>query len=220
MGKIKDFFAVIYYYLQNKKNDIKLVAFQREWRKSNKHNFTRAGTIFPKSKVSVGNNSYGRLNIVSYFNDNERLEIGHYCSIAGSVRFLMSGEHNYSCFSTYPFHRYVIDGSFESISKGPIILEDDVWIGENCIILSGVKIGQGAVIAAGAIVTNDIPPYAIAGGVPAKVIKYRFNEEVIEKLKKLDFSKISESTIKDNASILYKEVETVQQVEELISILN
>lgn len=84
----------------------------------------------------------------------------------------MSGEHNYSCFSTYPFHRYVIDGSFESISKGPIILEDDVWIGENCIILSGVKIGQGAVIAAGAIVTNDIPPYAIAGGVPAKVIKY------------------------------------------------
>ena len=75
-------------------------------------------------------------------------------------------------FKEFNIFRIIKYPSFESISKGPIILEDDVWIGENCIILSGVKIGQGAVIAAGAIVTNDIPPYAIAGGVPAKVIKY------------------------------------------------
>ena len=68
------------------------------------------------------------------------------------------------------------------MAKGDIVVGDDVWIGENAIVCSGVTIGQGAIVAAGAIVTKDIEPYAIVGGNPAKVIKYRFNENIRKKL--------------------------------------
>ena len=71
------------------------------------------------------------------------------------------------------------------------MLEDDVWIGNNAMILSGVTIGQGAVVAGGAVVTKDVEPYAIVAGNPAKVIKYRFEPEIIEKLKEFDFSKLT-----------------------------
>lgn len=70
----------------------------------------------------------------------------------------------------------------EATSKGDIVVKDDVWIGYGSIILSGVHIGQGAVIAAGSVVSHDVPPYAIVGGVPARLIKYRFSEEMTKKL--------------------------------------
>ena len=91
----------------------------------------------------------------------------------------------------------------EAISKGDIIVDDDVWIGYGATILSGVHIGQGAVIAAGAVVTKDVPPYAIVGGVPAKVIKYRFSPEIIQQLMKLDYSKLTEDMIRERIDDLY-----------------
>lgn len=78
---------------------------------------------------------------------------------------------------------------WETQAKGNIIVNDDVWIGDSALILSGVEIGQGAVIAAGAVVTEDVPPYAVVGGVPAKVIKYRFRDDVIKELVKIDYAK-------------------------------
>lgn len=86
----------------------------------------------------------------------------------------------------------------EAISKGDIIVKDDVWIGRNALIMSGVNIGQGAVIAAGAVVTKDVPPYAIVGGVPAKVIRYRFEEEIINELVNVDFDKFNVEFIRSN----------------------
>lgn len=83
--------------------------------------------------------------------------------------------------STYPFKRKLFHGGEEAVSKGDIIVGDDVWVGYGATILSGVHIGQGAVIAAGAVVNKDVPPYAIVGGIPAKVIKYRFSESVCKK---------------------------------------
>ena len=92
--------------------------------------------------------------------------------------------------TTFPFTKK-FKGVNEAWSKGPIIVRDDVWIGMNAIVLSGVEIGQGAVIAAGAVVTSNIPPYAIAAGVPAKVIKHRFDSQTIDKLLQYDFGKMN-----------------------------
>ena len=117
--------------------------------------------------------------------------------------FFLGGEHRYRYISTYPFKKRFLDIP-ESDTKGDIIIKDDVWIGYGCTILSGVTIGQGAIIGAKSVVARDIPPYAIYVG--NKVIKYRFSEEVIKKLLEIDFSKIDEDCIKKNIDELYTEV--------------
>ena len=81
-----------------------------------------------------------------------------------------------------------------------------MWFGQRTTVLSGVKIGQGAVIATGAVVTKDVPPYAIVGGCPAKVLKYRFDDEVIKKLLTLNFDNLSEETLKQNEEYLYTKI--------------
>lgn len=102
------------------------------------------------------------------------------------------------------------------MSKGDIVVGDDVWFGCNVTVLSGVTIGQGAVIAAGTVVTKNIPPYAIAGGVPAKILKYRFSQEIINYLLKLDFNNLTTEFIKENEDFLYQEINSIEQVEGLI----
>ena len=101
---------------------------------------------------------------------------------------------------------------YETNTKGDIIVEDDVWIGIHAIILSGVHIGRGAIIAAGAVVTNDIPPYAIVGGVPAKLIKYRFDHDLINSLLKIDYSKLTNKIILEHMNDLYKKVHSSEQL--------
>ena len=98
----------------------------------------------------------------------------------------------------------------EATSKGDIIIDDDVWIGYRSIILSGVHIGQGAVIAAGAVVTKDVPPYTIVGGVPAKVIKYRFTSEITDYLLTMDYSKLDQDMIERHIDALYMQISTIE----------
>ena len=164
---------------------IKLELFYCMWRRRNRDNFTRPGNLFDASAVSVGEGSYGLLNVFTYGNPEEKLEIGRYCSIARNVTFLLGGEHHPECISNYVWR--LCYGKNKDImadkrTKGKIVLEDDVWIGIGATILSGVRIGQGAIVASGAVVNKDVPPYAIVGGVPAKVIKYRFSDDIIKKL--------------------------------------
>ena len=90
----------------------------------------------------------------------------------------------------------------ESICKGPIVIGDDAWIGYDCTILSGVTIGQGAVVAAGSVVTKDVPPYAVVGGTPARVIKYRFTPDVVEKMLTLDYAQLGDEAILRNQELL------------------
>lgn len=192
---------------------ITLAEFQRQWRNSNKHNNTRAGRIFPMEKVSVGRYTYGTLNIISYDNRSEHLEIGNYCSIAGETKFILSGEHDYNRISTFPFSKVALNCAPESISKGPIIVEDDVWIGYECIVLSGVRIGQGAVIGAGSVIYKDIPPYAIYAG--GRIIKYRFSEEVIKKLLSNPIPMMTTDEIKEKFSLLETPL-TESNIDEII----
>ena len=175
------------------------------WRKKNKNNSTRYIQIYgDMNKVHVGNYTYGDIYVAAE-NKNYELYIGSFCSIAHGVKFLLGSDHAVTKVSTFPF-KYFFFSSSDAISKGDIVVEDDVWIGEDAMILSGVSIGQGAIIAAGAVVTKDVPPYAIVGGVPAKVIKYRFEPELIEELLKIDYSKLSKEDIEKHINDLCMEL--------------
>lgn len=179
---------------------------KRQWRKKNPHNSTyliQNGS--PIGEVRVGNHTYGGLNVLNC--TNNKLIIGSYCSIAKQTAFILGVDHRMSGISTYPFRKLMMQGEQEAISKGDIVIEDDVWIGYGAIILSGVHIGQGAAVAAGAVVSKDVPPYAIVGGIPARVIKYRFPESVRKKLEKIDYLKMNDEFVKKHISQLYEEVD-------------
>lgn len=185
------------------KSKIKLFFFNISWRRKNRENFTNSASVFDITKVKVGKMTYGTLNVYMWGNEKEKLEIGGYVSISPGVKFLLGGNHNLDTFSTYPFKNIFLGEKSEACSKGKIVVEDDVWIGMDVMILSGLTIGRGAVIAAGSVVTKDIPPYAVAAGNPAKVVKYRFTNEMQTQMNKIDFSKIDYSFVEKNINNLY-----------------
>lgn len=127
---------------------------------------------------SIGINNYGVPNIKNP-HDKATLKIGSYCSIAPNVKIYMGGMHRTDWVTTYPFPAFIRDtGHIKNwdITHGDVIIGNDVWLCANCVILSGVTIGHGAVVANSSIVTKDVPPYAIVGGNPAKLIRWRFDE--------------------------------------------
>ena len=166
--------------------------------------------------VSIGKGTYGELNVVD-FGGECNLILKNYISIAQRVTFLLNGEHYINHISTYPFKVKLLHiQDSESFGKGDIVVDDDVWIGYGATILSGVHIGQGAVIAAGAVVTNDVPPYAIVGGNPAKVIKMRFAEPIVKELMQLEFERIDSQFASENKDELYSNVSNIDQVQKFV----
>lgn len=125
--------------------------------------------------------------------NHDRLVIGRFCSIACGAKFLFnSANHAMGSLSTYPFPLFFQEWGLEKArvaeawdNKGDIVVGSDVWIGYEAVILAGVTIGDGAVIGARAVVTKDVPPYTIVGGVPARAIRRRFPEETVEELLRL-----------------------------------
>lgn len=183
---------------------IKLNKFRKKWRNNNKDNETIPMNIFDSNLVTVGKYSYGELNVIS-FNKNSKLKIGKFCSIAQNVKFILDADHRMDTISTFPFKVKILkEEKYEATSKGDIIISDDVWIGYGAMILSGVNIGQGAVVAAGAVVTKDVPPYAIVGGLPAKILKYRFAEDIINALMNINYNTLDENIIKSNKDLFIK----------------
>lgn len=183
--------------LHSLKEYLVLIRLKQQWRSENSHNFSKLGRRVEIDKISVGCGTYGTLHVMSFGQTDGSLSIGNYCSIASNVTFLLGGNHALDNISTYPFKHYFFRGTdyCEAISKGDIVIADDVWIGVNATILSGVNVGQGAVITAGAVVVSDVPPYAVVGGVPAKVLKYRFSADIIADAVKIDFSKLDPNDI-------------------------
>ena len=186
------------------RTSIKLARINRIWRKRNKHNQTSISNFFDLSLVSVRSGSYGGIRIISSGSQGH-LSIGNYCSIAPEVSFVLNNDHRSDLVSTFPFKIKCLNQNIvEAVSKGGIIVDDDVWIGYRAIILDGVHIGQGAIVAAGAVVANDVPPYAIVGGVPAKIIRMRFDDETIAALMAVDYGEIDREFVEDNLELFYK----------------
>lgn len=141
-------------------------------------------TRYISSNVSVGDFTYGVPKIWGCEPD-ERINIGKFCSIAPDVSIFSGEEHRTDWATTYPFN--IMFPTYDHIkghpaSKGSVNIGNDVWLASGCKIMSGVTIGDGAVVAANALVAKDVPAYAIVGGNPAKLIRYRFSEEVRQRL--------------------------------------
>jgi acetyltransferase-like isoleucine patch superfamily enzyme len=203
----------IYYLYGTISSILKLNSIKYKWLDLNKHNKTIVGNViddidFPIELVTVGIGTYGPLRVYSYGAENERLIIGNFCSISSGVLFILGGNHKSEIFSTFPFRFFLFD-QLESVSKGPIVIEDDVWIGTNSIILSGVTIAQGTIIAAGSVVTKSTEPYSIIGGNPAKLIKKRFNEDIIFELNNFDYSQVDLNLVRNNINDLYKPLDFI-----------
>lgn len=134
-----------------------------------------------KKEASIGDYTYINSGKIFYG------KIGKFCSIGYHV-CIGSGEHFLDRVSTFPVKRKIgitADELADFPEQKAAIIENDVWIGNNVIIKQGVKVGNGAVLASGAVVTKDVEPYSIVGGVPAKLIRFRFNREVIDKLERV-----------------------------------
>lgn len=134
---------------------------------------------------------------ITHFYDfiGDKLIIGNFCAIARGVEFVMNGaNHRMDCATTYPFYIMGRDlgGAIAPVSdklphKGDTVVGNDVWIGQNVTIMPGVNIGDGAIIGTNSTVASDIPPYSIAAGNPARVIRKRFDDETIQLLEQLQW---------------------------------
>ena len=150
---------------------------------------------------------FERNNVLYHYPINrDRLIIGKFCSIACGAKFLFnSANHILSSLSTYPFPLFFEEWGLEKRNvaaswdnKGDIVIGNDVWIGYEAVIMAGVTIGDGAIIGARAVVTKDVPPYTVAGGIPAKPIKKRYPEETIAALSELKWWDWPEERIAQN----------------------
>lgn len=163
------------------------------------------GCCFYENPILFGNVQVGRYTSINgpgtrICAGNNGVVIGSFCSIASNV-VIQEYNHRTDSASTYNVISGVLNQTANmSVSKGPIHIEDGVWLGSNTVVLSGVTIGRGAVIGAGSVVVKDIPPYAIAVGNPAKVVKYRFSDEAIKEVEDSKWWLWNENQIRENSS--------------------
>ena len=159
-------------------------------------NSVKASNIFVGDYTYFDDRRYGsdkfeEYNVLyNYDFSKVKLVIGKFCAIAAETRFIMTGDHKLDAISTYPFP--IFGHGWESAFnvydlpvKGDIIVGHDVWFGYDSLVMNGVTIGNGAIIAARAVVVKDVPAYSIVAGNPAKVVKMRFDDKTIDRLQKI-----------------------------------
>lgn len=175
------------------------------------NDFVNDPTLFEKNNV-----------LYHYPINHDKLQIGKFCSVACGAKFLFnSANHTLSSLSTYPFPLFFEEWGLEKKdvtnawdNKGDIVIGNDVWIGYEAVILAGVTIGDGAIIGTRAVVTKDVPPYTIVGGVPAKSIKKRFSEETISTLLEIQWWNWSKERITRNIGAIQSG--NIEQLKEAI----
>jgi len=154
--------------------------------------------------ILTGKHSYGLDNIqIKSWGEGAHCFIGSFCSIAGLQTVFLGGNHRTDWATTFPFGHALQDlfpagaehATEHPTSKGHVVIEHDVWIGRNCTIMSGLTIGSGSVIAAGSVVVNTVPPYTIVGGNPARPIRKRFPDPIVEALLDLQWWHRSDTEI-------------------------
>lgn len=172
------------------------------------------GTYFSRG-VKIG--AYTRINAASHLG---ACQIGAYCAIGGRL-VVRSSDHHVNYLNMQDWAQVNIIGSDVPVAgkyKGPVVIGNGVWVGDSVVILPGVTIGDGAVVGAGSIVTKSIPAYAIAVGNPAKVIKYRFSQDVIAELLPLKWWEWSSSKLRENRNLFEVDLATIS-AEQLRTIL-
>ncbi len=168
------------------------------------------GRLLDEPRVKVGRHTYGVGRRTAFLaRDEDRVTVGNFCSVAEGVRFIF-GEHRMDLVTTFPLRTVLCENwkkNVDAVSQGPIVIGNDVWIATNAVVLSGVTIGDGAVVAAGAIVTRDVPPYTIMAGVPARPVRRRCTEEQIAALLKIRWWDWPDEKILANVPLLSGDVD-------------
>jgi len=187
------------------------------WRRQARNRDLRAQ--YPQ--YNMGRGTYGDLRVRSW-GEGSTLTMGAFCSVAHGVQILLGGEHRPDWVTTYPFSVLWENGRHlpgHPASKGDVVIGNDVWIGAEAMILSGVTIGDGAVIGARSVVTKDVPPYAIVGGNPARLIRLRFDQTTIARLQNLQWWTWDDARIErflplllsDSVEAFLREAESIQK---------
>lgn len=178
----------------------------------------RLATSSGKQRLNTGMNTskhlkfhpstYGVESIeIETWNDDNEVRIGKYCSIGSRIRIILGG-HNSNWITTYPFSQGPSEGLEigdrigHPLMYGDVEIGNDVWIGSGTTLIGGVQIGNGAIIAASSHVVSNVPSYAIFGGNPAKLIKFRFDPDTISKLESIQWWNFSENQIRDIKDLL------------------
>ncbi len=178
--------------------NISIISFMKNckiFKKTSIHSFTR-----------IYNSTLSEFSYVGKNNFIESTVIGKFCSIADNCSIGLA-KHPIDWVSTSPvfirgrnkLHYHFSQHEYKSVTR--TIIEDDVWIGINTIIMSGITVGKGSIVGAGSVVTKNVEPYSIVAGNPAKIIRYRFEDDIISKLLKLDWTSWTSDTISKHASL-------------------
>jgi acetyltransferase-like isoleucine patch superfamily enzyme len=148
-----------------------------------------------------GKHTYGKIVIHAWDEEftSSTVEVGSYTSIGGNCSMILDGNHKYTGFSTFPFKESLgWDAPGSRWGKKVPTIGNDVWIGMNVMILSGVSIGDGAIVAANTVVTKDVPPYAIVAGNPGRIKKYRFSQDIIDELLRYPWWALPDETVRND----------------------
>lgn len=171
--------------------------------------------------TKVFNSSIGAYSYLSKHSSLVYASVGKFCSI-GPNSAIGLGHHTLNNLSTSPLftEKYNATGhtwtdKHDVYPYKKVIVGNDVWIGSRVMVVGGVTIGNGAVLAAGAVVTKDVPPYAVVGGVPAKVIRYRFSEDIVKFLEELEWWNLPESELKEHIELFQKEEVKIDDLKRL-----